>query len=137
MKTRQPILMVEDDEVDVMTMRRALKDLHIANAFHVAGDGEEGLQVLARIERPAIILLDINMPRMNGLEFLRLIKADQKYARIPVVMLTSSKEESDRFAAFGLSVAGYMIKPADYLQLVSVVRTIDLYWTLSELPPDD
>ena len=91
MKNRQPILMLEDDEVDVMTMRRALKELHIANALNVAGDGEEGLRVLARIERPAIILLDINMPRMNGLEFLRLIKADRKYARIPVVILTSSK----------------------------------------------
>ena len=136
MKDQIPIFLVEDDEVDVMTMRRALKDLRIANPISVAGDGEAALQMLreGRIARPCVILLDLNMPRMGGIEFLRIIKADPVFQSIPVIVLTTSREESDRIETFKLSVAGYMIKPADYLQFVEVVRTIDLYWTLSELP---
>ncbi|HEX4326861.1 MAG TPA: response regulator [Burkholderiales bacterium] len=136
MKDQIPIFLVEDDEVDVMTMRRALKDLHIGNPLWIAGDGEEALRILreGRIARPCVILLDLNMPRMGGLEFLRIIKADADFKSIPVIVLTTSREESDRVETFQLSVAGYMIKPADYRQFVEVVRTIDLYWTLSELP---
>ena len=135
MKDQMPILLVEDDDVDVMTMRRALKDLHVTNPLYVAGDGEAGLSVLRdpAKPRPCVILLDLNMPRMNGIEFLRVVKADQHLRSIPVIVLTTSREESDRVETFSLSVAGYMIKPADYRQFVDVVRTIDLYWTLSEL----
>ena len=135
MKDQLPILLVEDDDVDVMTMRRALKDLRIANPLFVAGDGEAGLARLrdGTMARPCVILLDLNMPRMGGLEFLRIIKADADFKSIPVIVLTTSREESDRVETFQLSVAGYMIKPADYRQFVEVVRTIDLYWTLSEL----
>jgi CheY-like chemotaxis protein len=134
-KDQLPILLVEDDDVDVMTMRRALKDLHIANPLFVAGDGEAGLARLrdGAMARPCVILLDLNMPRMNGIEFLREVKADDKLKTIPVIVLSTSREESDRVETFRLSVAGYMIKPADYHQFVEVVRTIDLYWTLSEL----
>jgi len=135
MKDQIPIFLIEDDEVDVMTMRRALKDLRIANPLSIAGDGEAALQMLreGRIVRPCVILLDLNMPRMGGIEFLRIIKADPLFKSIPIIVLTTSREESDRVETFKLSVAGYMIKPADYLQFVEVVRTIDLYWTLSEL----
>lgn len=136
MKDQLPILLVEDDEVDVMTMRRAVKDLRITNPMFVAGDGEAGLAHLrdpARV-RPCVILLDLNMPRMNGIEMLRELKADEHLRSIPVIVLTTSREESDRVETFELSVAGYMIKPADYRQFVEVVRVIDLYWTLSELP---
>jgi CheY-like chemotaxis protein len=136
MKDQLPILLVEDDDVDVMTMRRALKDLRITNPLLVAGDGEDGLAQLRAPDapRPCVILLDLNMPRMGGLEFLRIVKADPVLKSIPVIVLTTSREESDRVETFQLSVAGYMIKPADYRQFVEVVRTIDLYWTLSELP---
>ena len=136
MKEQIPILLVEDDDVDVMTMRRALKDLHVANPLFVAGDGEAALQMLrgGQIARPCVILLDLNMPRMGGIEFLRIAKADAQLKSIPVIVLTTSREESDRVETFQLSVAGYMIKPADYRQFVEVVRTIDLYWTLSEFP---
>ena len=136
MKDQTPILLVEDDDVDVMTMRRALKDLHIGNPLHVAGDGEAALEALrgGQMARPCIILLDLNMPRMGGIEFLRIAKADAQLRSIPVIVLTTSREESDRVETFQLSVAGYMIKPADYRQFVEVVRTIDLYWTLSECP---
>jgi CheY-like chemotaxis protein len=136
MRDQLPILLVEDDEVDVMTMRRALRDLRITNPLSVAGDGEDGLAYLraAANPRPCVILLDLNMPRMNGIEFLRVVKGDPHFRTIPVIVLTTSREESDRVETFQLSVAGYMIKPADYHQFVEVVRTIDLYWTLSELP---
>jgi len=136
MKNQMPILLVEDDDVDVMTMRRALKDLRIANPLFVAGDGEAALEVLrdSAKARPCVILLDLNMPRMGGIEFLGVVKADAVLKSIPVIVLTTSREESDRVETFQLSVAGYMIKPADYKQFVEVVRTIDLYWTLSELP---
>ena len=136
MKDQKPILLVEDDDVDVMTMRRALKDLRISNPLFVAGDGEAGLLALRgpAMGRPCVILLDLNMPRMNGIEFLRVVKADAALCSIPVIVLTTSREESDRVETFQLSVAGYMIKPADYRQFVEVVRTIDLYWTLSEQP---
>jgi CheY-like chemotaxis protein len=136
MKTDRPILLVEDDDVDVMTVRRALGDLKVLNPLRVAGDGEEALDLLRGADalRPCVILLDINMPRMNGIEFLREAKADAVLRSIPVVVLTTSREEQDRIDSFDLSVAGYMIKPADYLKFVEVIRTIDMYWTLSELP---
>lgn len=136
MRPNTPILLVEDDEVDQITVQRALRDIHVTNRLLIAGNGEEALQMLRdpAHERPGIILLDLNMPRMNGVEFLRVIKCDAELKRIPVVVLTSSREEQDRIESFNLSVAGYMIKPVDYRQFVEVVRTIDLYWTLSELP---
>ncbi|MGQ9651692.1 MAG: response regulator [Phycisphaerae bacterium] len=136
MRPNTPILLVEDDEVDQITVQRALRDIRVTNRLLIAGNGEEALRILRdpAQQRPGIILLDLNMPRMNGVEFLRVIKCDAELKRIPVVVLTSSREEQDRIESFNLSVAGYMIKPVDYRQFVEVVRTIDLYWTLSELP---
>jgi len=138
MRTTKPILLVEDDRVDAMTVKRALKEINVTNRLDVAGDGEEALAFLKdpENEKPSIILLDLNMPRMNGLEFLRVIKQDQVLKRIPVVVLTTSKDEQDKVSSFNLGVAGYMVKPVDYHQFVEAVRTIDLYWTLSELPPE-
>ena len=99
-------------------------------------NGEEGLEYLRDPEReqPGIILLDLNMPRMNGIEFLQVVKKDERLKRIPVVVLTTSVEEQDKAETFNLGIAGYMIKPVDYRQFVEVVKTIHLYWTLSELP---
>ena len=85
-------------------------------------------------EKPGIILLDLNMPKMNGVEFLKIAKKDDNLKKIPVVVLTTSKEEQDKVDSFNLGVAGYMVKPVDYRKFVEVVKTIDLYWTLSELP---
>ncbi len=139
MRTNRPILLVEDDEVDVMTVRRALKELKVTNRLDVANDGEQALAYLkdATASRPCIILLDLNMPRMGGLECLGIIKQDAVLRRIPVIVLTSSREEQDRIASFNQSVAGYMVKPVDYRQFVEVVRAIDLYWSVSELPGED
>jgi CheY-like chemotaxis protein len=134
-KNLRPILLVEDDRVDVMTVKRALRQLDVSTPLEVAGNGEAALAYLreATHRRPSIILLDLNMPRMNGIEFLRVIKQDPVLRRIPVVVLTTSKEEQDRVASFDLSVAGYMIKPVDYAQFVEIMRTIKNYWMMSEL----
>jgi CheY-like chemotaxis protein len=119
-----------------MTVKRALKELDISTPLKVTRNGEEALAYLreATNHKPSIILLDLNMPKMNGIEFLTIVKQDPALRRIPVVVLTTSKEEQDRVASFDLSVAGYMIKPVDYTQFVEIMRTIKNYWMLSELP---
>jgi len=122
--------------VDAMTVRRALGDLRVTNRLVHMENGEEALDYLrdpAR-ERPCIILLDLNMPIMSGIEFLRIIKSDTQLKRIPVIVLTTSEEQRDVIGSFDLGVAGYMRKPVDYQQFVETMRAIDLYWTLSEVP---
>ena len=139
MKSHKPILLVEDDRVDAMTVERSLKEIKVMNPLQVANNGEEALDVLknAQQPRPCIILLDLNMPKMNGLEFLKVIKNERRWQRIPVIVLTTSRNDQDKIESFNMGVAGYMIKPVDYWQFVEVVKTIDLYWTLSELPDED
>ena len=136
MRSTKPILLVEDDRVDVMTIKRALKEIRVTNRLDIAGDGMEALEFLRdpENEMPCIILLDLDMPRMNGVEFLEMVKQDEILKKIPVVVLTTSTEEQDKVDSFSLGVAGYMVKPVDYGQLIEVARAIDLYWTLSELP---
>lgn len=136
MRSMRPILLVEDDTVDAMTVKRAFRDLHITNDLAIVGNGEEALDFLrnSRNEKPSIVLLDLNMPRMNGIEFLTVAKSDPELMSIPVVVLTTSKEDQDKVDSFNLGVAGYIIKPVDYMQFVEVVRTIDLYRTLCEIP---
>jgi CheY-like chemotaxis protein len=131
------ILLVEDDVVDVMSVKRALRELNSNHVLTVAGNGEEALAYLRNPENPlpGIMLLDINMPRMNGLDLLKIIKADERLRRVPVIVLTTSKEEKDRLESFSLSAAGYMIKPVEYPGFVEVVRIIQRYWDLSEMPP--
>lgn len=132
-----PILLIEDDEVDAMTVRRALRDIRVTNPLVQAMHGEAALEHLgdAANPRPCLILLDLNMPIMNGIEFLRVVKRHDQWRRIPVVVLTTSHEEQDKIASFDWSVAGYMTKPVDYLKFVEAMRTIDAYWTLSEPAP--
>jgi CheY-like chemotaxis protein len=136
MKNRRTILLVEDDKVDVMTVKRAMGDLKITNPLAVVYNGVEALEYLRNTanERPCIILLDLNMPKMNGIEFLLVIKNDDQFKKIPVVVLTTSNGEKDKTESFNLSVAGYMLKPVDYKQFVEVIKDINLYWTISELP---
>jgi len=133
-------LLVEDDDVDVMTVKRALKDLKVTNSLVRTTNGEEALEYL-RTEKsnkkPCVILLDLNMPKMNGVEFLKVAKADDELKKIPVVVLTTSKDEQDIVESFKLSVAGYMVKSVNYKKFVEAIRAIDLYWTFSELPNGD
>ena len=136
MKTMKPVLLVEDDQVDAMTVKRAFRDLKVTNPLIHKLNGEEVLEYLRGEgnQTPCVILLDLNMPKMNGIEFLKIAKADDELKKIPVVVLTTSKSDEDRVETFGLSVAGYMIKPTDYKKFMETIRVIDLYWTLSELP---
>ena len=134
--TNTPILLVEDDQVDVMTVMRALKEIHVTNPVVNSENGQDALNYLRdpKNAKPCIILLDLNMPIMNGIEFLQVAKHDAQLKRIPVVVLTTSEEQQDKVNSFDLGVAGYMAKPVDYRQFVEVMRTIDAYWTISEMP---
>ena len=129
------ILIVEDDMVDVMTIKRAVGQLGITNPLHVESNGEEALHYLNTVdELPGLVILDLNMPKMNGTEFLKHIREDDRYKSLPVVVLTTSKEQQDKLNTFNLFISGYMIKPVDFSQFKDMVRTIHHYWELSELP---
>lgn len=130
------ILLAEDDKVDAMTVKRALRDINVTNPLIIVENGEEALAFLRDVsnQKPGLILLDLNMPKMNGIEFLEIAKKEEDIKRIPVVVLTTSQEDKDKMDSFNLGVAGYMIKPVDYMQFVEVVKTIHLYWSLSEIP---
>ena len=139
MRSLKPVLLVEDDQVDARTVKRAFSDLRIVNPLVQVGNGEEALKYLQNPQNkiPCVILLDLNMPKMNGIEFLKVAKADEEFKKIPVVVLTTSKAEQDKVESFKFSVAGYMTKPTDYKKFVDTVRAIDLYWSLSELPGEE
>jgi len=128
--------LIEDDNVDVMTVERAFKDVKVTNQLVCTSNGEEALEYLKteNNKKPCVILLDLNMPKMNGIEFLKIAKLDEALKTIPVVVLTTSKTVQDVVESFTLGAAGYMVKSVDYRKFVETVRTIDLYWTLSELP---
>ncbi len=131
------ILLVEDDEVDVMTVRRAFAKANITNPIFVASDGIQALEMLRNETVPPsrrVILLDINMPRMNGIECLREIRKDPSLAPLTVVVLTTSNEDRDRVEAFQLNVAGYLLKPVTFTEFAEVMATLNKYWTLMEMP---
>ncbi len=141
MKEGMKILLVEDDDIDTENVIRAFKKNKMSNPLFTVENGEEALAFLRNEEpytdpqefpRPGLILLDINMPIMNGIEFLRIVKADDGFKSIPVVVLTTSHEENDRVDSFNLSVAGYIVKPVEFEDFVKAVKTIKVYWTLSE-----
>ncbi len=137
MKSSRPIFLVEDDAVDQMLLKRALSSLGIRNRLDIANNGEEALEQLGKStgeDRPCLILIDLNMPRMNGFEFLRVLRQDESLRMIPVIVLTTSKEQKDVRESYRLGAAGYMAKPVDYLQFVELVRTIDRYWSFCEQP---
>ncbi len=136
MKNNAPIILVEDDQVDAMTVQRALAEIKVSNPLVHFKNGEDAWYFLSqKLEvKPCIILLDLNMPRMNGLEFLERIKQDPNNRSIPVIILTTSTEYQDRSQSFDLSVAGYMVKPVNYKQFVEMMITISHYWRQSELP---
>lgn len=140
MEKKIDILLVEDDEVDVMNVTRAFKNAKIINTLHVAGNGQEALDLLrgtrgAKISPlPRIVLLDINMPRMNGLEFLREIRKDPELRALSVFVLTTSNDDTDRFEAYQLNVAGYILKPVGVENFMKALAQLQVYWQLIELP---
>ncbi|MFT4569680.1 MAG: CheY-like chemotaxis protein [Hyphomicrobiaceae bacterium] len=143
MPTNVPILLVEDDLVDVKAIKRAFQQHKLTNPLYVCSNGAQALTYLrheppytdpASAPPPGIILLDINMPVMNGIEFLREMKADPAIKQTPVIVLTTSKEDSDRIQGYELGIAGYIVKPTGFPKFFEAIKVIDLYWSLCELP---
>ena len=131
------ILLVEDDEVDVMNVRRAFQKNRITNPLFVAGNGVEALEQLRNGSIPRdrrIILLDLNMPQMNGIELLRELRRDPQLNLTPVIVLTTSNDERDRIEAYNLNVAGYLLKPVTFSNFCEVMAALNKYWALVELP---
>ncbi len=135
------VLLIDDDEVDVMTVKRAFKKNNITNPLYVASNGVEALALLRGNELPKLlpgqrrlILLDLNMPKMGGIEFLRELRADPELRAIPVIVLTTSNEEQDIVEAYNFNVAGYIIKPVTFTNFVEIMGTLNKYWLLSEMP---
>ena len=131
------ILLVEDDEVDVMNVRRAFERNNVSNPLFVAGNGLEALEMLRSDEIPKerrLILLDLNMPKMNGIEFLQALRSDPELASLPVVVLTTSNDDQDKIDAYNLNVAGYLLKPVTFSNFCERMTTLNKYWTLVEMP---
>jgi CheY-like chemotaxis protein len=131
------ILLVEDDQVDVMNVKRAFDKNRITNPLFVAGNGVEALEMLRGGGVPSsrrMILLDLNMPRMNGIEFLKEIRKDPNLHNIPVVVLTTSNDERDKIEAYNFNVAGYLLKPVTFVNFVELMAALNKYWALVELP---
>lgn len=136
------ILLVEDNPDDVLMVKRAFSRYNINNRLYVVRDGEEALDFIYRKGEyskddqptPGVILLDINMPKMNGIEVLRKLKSDPEKKRIPVVILTTSRREQDKVESYHLGVNSYIIKPVDYGKFVEALTTINLYWSLNQPP---
>lgn len=134
---RLNILLVEDDELDVMNVRRAFKKNNIVNPLYLASNGLEALEMLRSNALPTdrrLILLDLNMPKMGGIEFLKALRADPVLSATSVVVLTTSDEERDRVEAYKLNVAGYILKPVTLLAFVELMATLNKYWSVNELP---
>jgi CheY-like chemotaxis protein len=131
------ILLVDDDQVDVMNVQRAFKKNNITNPMWVSSNGLEALELLRSGVVPSsqrLVLLDLNMPKMNGIEFLRALRADPSLAHTSVVVLTTSKDERDKVDAYNLNVAGYLLKPVEFIDFVGLMAALNKYWTLVELP---
>jgi CheY-like chemotaxis protein len=131
----KPILLVEDDIVDASTVKQALQDLRVKNPVVHKADGEEAIDYLREQvnQTPALILLDLNMPKISGVEFLQIIKADVRLQHVPVVVLTVSRYEQDKFDTFNLGVAGYVIKAVDYDEFLRAMDIIIRYWSWNGL----
>ena len=135
----RPILLVEDDNVDVMMFKRILEEMKVLNPLVHLSDGEEALKYLKSDEaaKPCMIFLDLNMPKMNGIEFLKVAQAEYVLKQIPVIMLTTSKEDRHVVESFKVGAGGYVVKPVDIEKFLNTVRLLDLYWTLSVQPNEE
>jgi len=137
------ILMVEDDPKDVELTLTALEDYNLTNEVVVTRDGEEALDYLycrgsfkmRTSENPAVLLLDLKLPKIDGLEVLQQIKTDEKLKMIPVVVLTSSREERDMVASYKLGVNAYVVKPVDFHEFVNAIKELGVFWAIINEPP--
>jgi len=137
------ILLVEDDPRDVELTMSALEDYNLSNEVVVASDGEEALDYLycrgkfqrRSGENPAVLLLDLKLPKVDGLEVLQAIKSDEKLKMIPVVVLTSSREERDMVTSYKLGVNAYVVKPVDFHEFVNAIKELGVFWAIINEPP--
>lgn len=133
-------LLVEDDDVDVMHLKRSFRQLKIANPMVVANDGIEAMDMLRgrngqdALPKPYIVLLDLNMPRMNGMEFMKEIRADPELKHTIIFVLTTSNDEQDKFRAYEKHVAGYIVKSEAGTSFLGALEMLDRYWRVVELP---
>ena len=145
MKPKKPfvVLMAEDDEHDILATKRAWKKHHVANPLYIVNDGEACLEYLGRrgeysepekSPRPGILLLDIKMPKLDGLSVLKRVRETKEFRRLPVIILTTSKAEEDRLRSYDLGANAYIVKPVGFENFSQAVRTINLFWQLVELP---
>jgi CheY-like chemotaxis protein len=134
------ILLVEDDEVDIMNVKRAFKKNNVQHGLAVTNNGIEALTYLRETltnnlaDMPKVIMLDLNMPKMGGIEFLKEIRKDDQLKNLTVFVMTTSNEDNDKVEAFNLNVAGYILKPLSMEQFMDVVNTLNSFWRLCEFP---
>lgn len=135
------ILLVEDDRVDIMNVQRSFRKANIENPLFTAPNGLEALDILRGCSKDVqmpqsrrLVLLDLNMPKMGGLEFLQELRSDPNLKRTPVIVLTTSDQERDRVEAYNLNVAGYILKPVTFSSFAGVMAALNHYWTLCEMP---
>ncbi len=145
MNDLKPILLVEDDPRDAQLTLQALADCNLANRVTLVRDGVEAMEYLQydgnyktrKKESPAVVLLDIKMPRMDGLEVLRAIRSDKKLKILPIVMLSSSRENPDLKECYALGVNAYVVKPVDFKEFIDSVKNLGVFWALiNEIPPE-
>jgi len=133
-----PILLVEDNPLDLDLTLRAFQSQKLTNPIQIARDGEEALDFMQKWKnkepKPVIILLDLKLPKVNGLEVLKIIKSHPEYKSIPIVILTTSAESSDVKTAYQLGANSYIVKPVDYEKFIEVAKQIELYWTVLNKP---
>ncbi len=144
MKNKQfVVLMAEDNKHDIVATKRAWKESNIANPLYIVNDGEECLDYLYQrgkyseqgsAPRPGLLLLDLKMPKMDGLEVLKRIRESEEFRRLSIVVLTTSKSEEDKIASYDLGVNAYVQKPVGFEGLVKAIKTINLFWEMVELP---
>lgn len=134
MKEKLKILLIEDDMIEVMKLNRTISSLHLSHAIIEANNGEEALKILEdKNKLPDIILLDLNMPKLNGIEFLSILKNDADLKYIPTVILTTSNNQKDLKECFKIGVSGYVLKPLKYEEYVSKLEKLLSYWSINEL----
>jgi len=132
------LVLVDDDDIDVMNVQRAFARSHIETPMWVAQDGIAALELLRSNQIPRdrrLVLLDLNMPRMNGIEFLRVLRADPKLCMTAVVVMTTSDDDRDKVEAYQLTVSGYLLKPVTFSAFVDLMTNLHHYWSMVELPP--
>ena len=135
----RPILLVEDNLMDIDLTQRAFRERHLSNPLIIARDGQEALDYFQKWQEgeplPLVILLDINLPKVNGLDVLRALKNNPEFKKLPVVILTSSGDDNDINTAYELGANSYIVKPVDFDKFVEIAHQIDLYWLAINQPP--